>query len=47
MNRKGNKVDNQSKEKRILELELQLLKVSLSKEEREKIRKELEELQRG
>lgn len=47
MNRKGNKVDNQSKEKRILELELRLLKVSLSKEEREKIRKELEELQRG
>ena len=47
MNRKGNKVDNQPKEKRILELELQLLKVSLSKEEREKIRKELEELQRG
>lgn len=47
MNRKGNKVDNQSKEKCILELELQLLKVSLSKEEREKIRKELEELQRG
>lgn len=47
MNRKGNNVDNQSKEKRILELELQLLKVSLSKEEREKIRKELEELQRG
>ena len=47
MNRKGNKVDNQSKEKRILKLELQLLKVSLSKEEREKIRKELEELQRG
>ena len=47
MNRKGNKVDKQSKEKRILELELQLLKVSLSKEEREKIRKELEELQRG
>ena len=40
-------MDNQSKEKRILELELQLLKVSLSKEEREKIRKELEELQRG
>lgn len=47
MNRKGNKVDNQSKEKRILELELQLLKVSLNKEEREKIRKELEELKRG
>ena len=47
MNRRGNKVENQSKEKRILELELQLLKVSLSKEEREKIRKELEELQRG
>ena len=40
-------MDNQPKEKRILELELQLLKVSLSKEEREKIRKELEELQRG